>query len=177
MRPVRHAIVIAMAVFAGWLVVVDSGSDNMPHAQAADATPAPAPAPATPPPATAPAPVGAPTAVLAKDKAQAILGKPITSTKGEAMGRIVDVIVDKAGTTRAAIIDFGGFLGVGSRQIAVDWAALHFSPAGQPERITLDLTRDQLKSAPQYEKGKPVVVLEGSGHTQPLAEGEYPLDH
>ena len=44
----------------------------------------------------------------------------------ENMGRIVDVIVDQAGTARAAIIDFGGFLGVGSRKIAVDWNALRF---------------------------------------------------
>ncbi|MDE1932203.1 MAG: hypothetical protein KGI43_11625 [Alphaproteobacteria bacterium] len=51
------------------------------------------------------------------------------------------------------MIDFGGFLGVGSRQIAVDWAALHFSAADQPERITPDLTRDQLKSAPQLREG------------------------
>jgi|SRR5579864_4564051 len=160
MHPVRHAVLVATAVFAGWLVVAAGGGRSVLRAEAENA-----------------APVGMPTAVLAKDKAQAILGKPVTSTKGEAMGRIVDVIVDKAGTTRAAIIDFGGFLGVGSRQIAVDWAALHFSPAGQPERITLDLTRDQLKSAPQYEKGKPVVVLGASGHTQPLAAGEYPLDH
>lgn len=159
MRPLRHAVLVAVAVFAGWLVVADGGGHGAPRAEAENA-----------------APVGT-TAVLAKDKAQAILGKPVTSTKGEAMGRIVDVIVDKAGITRAAIIDFGGFLGVGSRQIAVDWAALHFSPAGQPERITLDLTRDQLKSAPQYEKGKPVVVLGASGNTQPLAAGEYPLDH
>jgi len=159
MRAVRHAVVVATAVFAGWLVVADGGH-GAPRAEAENAVPA-----------------GMPAAVLPKDKAQAILGKPVTSAKGEAMGRIVDVIVDKAGTPRAAIIDFGGFLGVGSRQIAVDWAALHFSTAGQPERITLDLTRDQLKSAPQYEKGKPVVVLGASGNTQPLAEGEYPLDH
>jgi len=158
MRPVRHAVLMAVAVFAGWLVVADGGHGT-PRAEAE----------------TAVSP-GAPAAVLTKDKAQAILGKPVTSTTGEAMGRIVDVIVDKAGTTRAAIIDFGGFLGVGSRQIAVDWSALHFSPAGQPERITLDLTRDQLKSAPQYEKGKPIVVLGASGKTQPLTAGEYPLD-
>jgi len=160
MRPVRHAILVATAVFVGWLVVTDGGGHGAPRAEAENA-----------------APPGTPAAVLTKDKAQAILGKPVVNAKGEAMGRIVDVIVDKAGTTRAAIIDFGGFLGVGSRQIAVDWAALNFSPAGQPERITLDLTRDQLKSAPQYEKGKPVVVLGASGNTQPLAAGEYPLDH
>lgn len=172
MHPVRHGVVVATAVLAGWLVIADSGGHGTPRAQAANAAPAPATAP-TP----APAPVGAPTAVLPKDKAQAILGKPVVSPKGEAMGRIVDVIVDKSGTTRAAIIDFGGFLGVGNRQIAVDWAALNFSLAGQPERITLDLTRDQLKSAPQYEKGKPVVVLGASGNTQPLGAGEYPLDN
>ena len=46
------------------------------------------------------------------------------------MGRIVDVLVDRRGQVRAAIIDFGGFLGVGSRKIAVDWSALHFPPPG-----------------------------------------------
>lgn len=121
-------------------------------------------------------PSGTSAAVLGKNKAQAILGQPVVSAKGEAMGRIVDVIVDKAGMPRAAIIDFGGFLGVGSRKIAVDWTALHFSPAGKSERITLDLTRDQLKSAPEYEKGKPVVVLGATGGTQPMPSGEYPLD-
>ena len=50
------------------------------------------------------------------------------------MGRIVDVIVDRAGTVRAAVIDFGGFLGVGSRKIVVDWSALHFGAS--PTRAT-----------------------------------------
>ena len=48
------------------------------------------------------------------------------------MGRIVDVIVDRSGQVRAAIIDFGGFLGVGSRKIAVDWNALHFRRRRSP---------------------------------------------
>src|SRR6266849_2785320 len=37
-----------------------------------------------------------------------------------------DVLVDRSGIVRAAVIDFGGFLGVGSRKIVVDWNALHF---------------------------------------------------
>jgi hypothetical protein len=36
------------------------------------------------------------------------------------MGRVVNVVVDQSGQVRAAIIDFGGFLGVGNRKIAVD---------------------------------------------------------
>ena len=57
-----------------------------------------------------------------------MLGREVRSTADENMGRIVDVIVDRAGQARAAIIDFGGFLGVGSRRIAVDWNALRFRP-------------------------------------------------
>ena len=67
--------------------------------------------------------------------------------------------VDQDGQVRAAVIDFGGFLGVGSRKIVVDWRALHFAPADQPDRISLDLTRDQLSAAPEYKAGQPVVVL------------------
>jgi len=50
------------------------------------------------------------------------------------MGRIVDVIVDLAGVVRAAVIDFGGFLGVGSRKIVVDWNA--FISVRSPTRAT-----------------------------------------
>ena len=42
------------------------------------------------------------------------------------MGRIVDLLVDETGQPRAAIIDFGGFLGVGIRKIDIDWHSLRF---------------------------------------------------
>ena len=87
------------------------------------------------------------------------------------MGRIVDVLVDRSGEVRAAIIDFGGFLGVGSRKIAVDWSALHFPPPGKSgARIALDLNRDQVNAAPEYQDGKPVVVLGALGKLVPLPE-------
>jgi hypothetical protein len=75
------------------------------------------------------------------------------------MGRVVDVIVNRAGAARAAVIDFGGFLGVGSRKIAVDWNAIRFTGR---DGISIDLTRDQVKAAPQYQEGKPIVVLGAS---------------
>ena len=51
----------------------------------------------------------------------AVLGRQVRSIAGKDMGRVVNVVVDQSGQVRAAIIDFGGFLGVGNRQIAVDW--------------------------------------------------------
>jgi hypothetical protein len=97
--------------------------------------------------------------VFAHRDLQAVLGAAVHSSAGEDMGHIVQVLVDQAGLARAAVIDFGGFLGVGSRKVVVDWGALHFAPDNQSQQITLDLTRDQVKAAPEYRTGKPVVVL------------------
>lgn len=84
------------------------------------------------------------------------------------MGRIVDVIVDRAGQARAAVIDFGGFLGVGSRKIVVDWKALRFGRvADNSDAITLELTKDQVKAAPEYKEGASMVVLGPAGQLEP----------
>ncbi len=109
--------------------------------------------------------------ILNKHEVEGILGREVRSATDENMGRIVDVLVDRGGQVRAAIIDFGGFLGLGSRKIAVDWAALHFPAPGKAgARIALELTRDQVKAAPEYQEGKPVVVLGALGKLEPLPE-------
>jgi hypothetical protein len=109
--------------------------------------------------------------ILNKHEVEGVLGREVRSATNENMGRIVDVLVDRSGEVRAAIIDFGGFLGVGSRKIAVDWNALHFPSPGEPGgRIALELTRDQVKAAPEYREGMPVVVLGALGKLEPLPE-------
>jgi hypothetical protein len=120
-------------------------------------------APANPPDAAPAVPI------LESHDLQGVLGKEVRSATGENMGRIVDVVVDRSGQVRAAIIDFGGFLGVGSRKIAVDWNALHFPrPGDKAGRVTLEFTRDQLKAGPEYQDGKPVVVLGDQGKLEPF---------
>jgi PRC-barrel domain len=79
----------------------------------------------------------------------------------------VDVLVDHTRQVRAAIIDFGGFLGVGTRKIAVDWRAIRFAPDGNSDHIMLSLTRNEVRVAPEYKQGEPIVVLGPS--TKPSA--------
>ena len=169
-----------------------AGQTPAPEPPAAQPSAAQTPVPQTPPPQTPPpqtpppqAPasqipnppvtpgsggVGSPSVtVLNTGEVQGILGREVRSAADEDMGRIVDVIVDGEGRARAAIIDFGGFLGVGSRKIAVDWKALHFVPtASKPYGVVLELTRDQVKPAPEYKEGKPIIVLGASGALQPF---------
>ena len=110
-----------------------------------------------------------PVIVLKSHEVEGILGKEVRSAAGEDMGRIVDIVVDRAGQVRAAVIDFGGFLGVGSRKIAVDWNSLTFPlPGDKAGRVTLEFTRDQVKAGPEFQDGKPVVVLGAQGKLEPF---------
>jgi hypothetical protein len=146
-----------------------------PVASAPEKQPTP-PAPQTAPKSDAtqpvpPVPAAKPPSVTVIDAfdAKGILGRDVRSPASENMGRIADVIVDRAGQVRGAIIDFGGFLGVGSRKIVVDWGALHFwNVADKTASITLDLTREQVRAAPEYKDDQPIVVLGASGTLTPL---------
>jgi hypothetical protein len=107
--------------------------------------------------------------IISAREAHGVLGRDVRSAVNEDMGKIVDVIVDRAGTVRAAVIDFGGFLGVGSRKIVVDWNALRFGRvADKSDSVSLELTKDQVKAAPEYKEDAPIVVLGASGSLQPL---------
>jgi hypothetical protein len=109
--------------------------------------------------------------------AQAILGKSVRSSAGEDMGRLVDVLVDRDGQPRAAIIDFGGFLGVGSRKIAVDWTVLKFMRDDKKQNVvTVELAKDQVKAAPEFKEGSAVVILGALGNAQPAPAAANPQD-
>jgi PRC-barrel domain len=162
-RPQFVFLAVVVATFAAVAARAADDTASPPAATPAQeqkaATPA-APKEAVPPPSV--------TIIEATD-AHGVLGRDVRSPTDEDMGRIVDVIVDRAGQVRAAVIDFGGFLGVGSRKIVVDWNALHFGQiANKGERITLELTKDQVKAAPEYKEDAPIVVLGASGALLPL---------
>jgi hypothetical protein len=163
----RYLLLAAGAV----ILLVSLGFLNGPRAQGARDTPPPAQpqTPAAPPVGSSETPPEPTVTILGSRQAQSVLGKEVRSSADENMGRIVDVIVDHDGRVRAAVIDFGGFLGVGSRKIAVDWNALSFPPpASNRDVVTLELTRDQVKAAPEYKDKRTVIVLGVAGALQPL---------
>ena len=88
-----------------------------------------------------------------------ILGRDVKSPKGEDLGRVVDVLADAQGHVRVAIIDFGGFLGVGTRRIAVDWPLLRFDLSARDKPLILSVDRQRLQSAPEYNSNKPSVLM------------------
>jgi PRC-barrel domain len=154
-------VVAAFGAVAAWAADETASAPAAPAPlQEQKAVPPAAPKEAAPP---------ASVTIIEATDAHGVLGRDVRSPADEDMGRIVDVIVDRAGQVRAAVIDFGGFLGVGSRKIVVDWNALHFGKiANKGESITLELTKDQVKAAPEYKEDAPIVVLGASGALLPL---------
>jgi hypothetical protein len=163
MRAKRRFALLAIVV-AAFAAAAALAADRM--SQAGENSPPPNTVPAIAP--KEPTPPPSVTVIGARD-AHGVLGRDVRSPTDEDMGHIVDVIVDRSGSVRAAVIDFGGFLGVGSRKIVVDWNALHFGRvASKSDSITLELTKDQVTAAPEYKEDTPVVVLGASGSLQPL---------
>lgn len=170
LRSVVTTLAAVAAVLA--LIALSYAQAPAPETPKADSAQPDSPSPQTPPQATAPPGTPATATVMSKSDVQGVLGKDVRSATNEDMGHIVDVIVDGAGEPRAAVIDFGGFLGVGSRKVAVDWNALHFTPGDNPSPVTLDLTKDQVKAAPEYAEKKPVVILGAAGVVHPMPQDE-----
>jgi hypothetical protein len=158
-------VVLSVAMVAGLTVASSRAAEQSPAA-ATEAKPPPASAVTVTPKDAAPPPS---VTIIGASDAHGVLGRDVRSPTDEDMGHIVDVVVDLSGHVRAAVIDFGGFLGVGSRKIVVDWNAMRFGKiVNKKDSITLELTKAQVAAAPEYKEDTPMVVLGASGSLQPL---------
>jgi hypothetical protein len=147
----------------------------------AQTMPAPAPAPTSvagasvePKPVAKPQPaspqVGTSAVVLDISAVAGVIGMGVKSYEGEDLGHIVDLLVTPAGQVRAAVLQFGGVLGVGDRKVAVDWGTLDFKTMEKGGEAILALTRNQIRVSPEYKAGDPVVVLETTKKPAPAIE-------
>ncbi len=74
----------------------------------------------------------------------------------EDIGEVNDVILSRDGTVEAVLVDIGGFLGIGERQVAVDMSALRFvgddaTPDDEGDYfLVMNATRANLEGAPEY---------------------------
>ena len=173
MEAIKHGLRLCaiLCLLVPGVAVRDQPSDTpaggAPPGDNAPPTAAPSPPPPSAaesaPPSTPPAPTPPPPnfETLASDAARVVLGSQVGGASGEDMGVVVDILFDQAKQPRAAVIDFGGFLGVGTRKIAIDWRLLQFLPPGTKTPIKLDLARADVQAAPEYKAGAKSVSVVG----------------
>ncbi|HEV2673763.1 MAG TPA: PRC-barrel domain-containing protein [Aliidongia sp.] len=139
-----------------------AGNQATPPPMDQPASPPPAPSPPPPPPAPAKEVPQPPKNLepIPKTAAISVLGKKVHGPAGEDMGRVVDLLLDRDGRLQTVVIDFGGFLGVGSRKIAIDWRLVRFVPDDADAPIALSLGKADVQAAPEYkDTAQPPVMV------------------
>jgi len=87
--------------------------------------------------------------------ATTLLGKTIYTNQSEdadAIGDVNDVVMTKDGRARAVVVGVGGFLGLGEKEVAVDFSRLNWVIVDGDRRLMMDTTADELKSAPEFDR-------------------------
>jgi sporulation protein YlmC with PRC-barrel domain len=84
-------------------------------------------------------------------KASNLIGASVQDTEGKRLGDIKDLVIDPlGGDIEYAVLDFGGFLGIGDKYFAVPWDALSLSE--NQKYLVLDVSKKLLKDAPGFPK-------------------------
>lgn len=92
--------------------------------------------------------------------ASTLLGKTIYTSQAddaESIGDVNDVVMTNDGKAQAVVVGVGGFLGLGEKEVAVDFARLNWVIVDGDRRLMMDTTSDELKSAPEFDRA----ALEG----------------
>jgi sporulation protein YlmC with PRC-barrel domain len=87
--------------------------------------------------------------VISSDKVE---GTSVYNTSGEKLGSIDDLMIDKlSGQVCYAVLEFGGFLGMGSDRYPIPWRVLKYSTDRGGYIVPLD--KERLNNAPKYREG------------------------
>jgi len=98
-------------------------------------------------PATAQTPRTLP---LAPGAVGMILGRQVVDEQGTIVGRLVDFVVSAAGEPLAGVVDVGGFMGIGTRRVAIAWPLLRFRHEVGDVQVVVALLVDEIAAAPEF---------------------------
>jgi len=77
-------------------------------------------------------------------------GTAVYNPAGDKLGSIDDLMIDKiSGQVRYAVLEFGGFLGMGTDRYPLPWSMLKYDTS--QDGYVVPLTKEQIDGAPRYE--------------------------
>lgn len=84
--------------------------------------------------------------VISSDKVE---GSSVYNSNGDKLGSIDDLMIDKySGHVRYAVLEFGGFLGMGTDRYPLPWSMLKYDTAF--DGYVVPVEKSQLEKAPRY---------------------------
>lgn len=93
-------------------------------------------------------------------------GTDVVGNDNEKIGDVSDILFDKNGKVEAFIVGVGGFLGIGSKDVAIPPASFQVvagdKSKNEDDKLKLSMTKDQLKQAANFEPYNPPRQTTGS---------------
>lgn len=84
--------------------------------------------------------------------ASALIGTKVRNANKDSIGKIDEIYLDKNAKVTDVVISVGGFLGVGSKDVAVKWSDITMTQEDNSLVLTTSLTKDALMALPDYTK-------------------------
>ncbi|AZO36368.1 PRC-barrel domain containing protein [Mesorhizobium sp. M2A.F.Ca.ET.037.01.1.1] len=84
-----------------------------------------------------------------------IIGESVyngTGDDAQNIGKVDDVVFDSSGKAKSAIIGVGGFLGVGKKDVAFDYAKLEWAEKNGDRWLVAKSTKDELNALPAFDR-------------------------
>ncbi|HET7716040.1 MAG TPA: PRC-barrel domain-containing protein [Bauldia sp.] len=79
------------------------------------------------------------------------IGQSLYNANDENLGDINDLLIDKDGTVKAVIVGVGGFLGIGEKDVAIDFDSIEPRTDEDGDvSLYFDATQEQLEAAPEF---------------------------
>ncbi|HKT18055.1 MAG TPA: PRC-barrel domain-containing protein [Stellaceae bacterium] len=84
-------------------------------------------------------------------------GTDVLGSDNQKIGNVSDILFDKTGKVEAFVISVGGFLGVGSKEVALAPSSFDVVPGqnGSADKLKLAATKDELKNAQNFARYEP----------------------
>src|ERR1700749_1358646 len=80
-------------------------------------------------------------------RASKIIGSSVYDRNNQKIGSVQDIILGTGAKVDSVVVDVGTFLGMGGKNVAVKMDQIKTDN----DRLTLDLTKNQLQQAPNYQ--------------------------
>ncbi len=80
-----------------------------------------------------------------------MIGVEVHNAAGDSVGKIDNLLIADGGTLKAVVLDVGGFLGIGSKHIAVEPGALVLRPGGDRFSAVLNMSKDAISAAQPFD--------------------------
>ena len=99
------------------------------------------------------APEGYTPLAMADLTAERLDGATIYGQGDESIGTISELVLDPDGKVTQAVVDVGGFLGMGAHTVALDFAQLNVVHNAETDevRVYTNATKEELEQMPEYE--------------------------